>query len=706
MTHPQSVRRVAGMACGAMLAVVALLLTTFAATTAHAQTPGSVELVAQSSWVDDGGIFNLQVRVAGASRDSTVVLRVHEPWTDRNDFLRQDLNPDGSVLLELPPVVLGDAQETTNEVLGLELLLDGPNTRLDPPTPTTEGETGDQDDQDTASPAVLTSDGGSAVYPIEVLLLDVDDNLTDRFLTSMIELPRQDLRAPLDVSIVLEANAASNATPSSPTSLDEETLTRLGVVSSAFSRHPNANMALSISPETLLALSRDDSDQAAQIIDELRSNLTSAQLLPNPLIEVQEQAWFDAELNDDLVELYEAGSDVSIEAIGVEPEPSVMLLDQTVDGSGLDDIRELGVQGLILRPGQLSPLDRDIFPQALTTSFLVNPADDDEEPVLALVADAGLTNHFTNPDEPVLNANRMLADLVLLSLQNSGGRQSVVVSPPVDWDPDPAFLNVFLSGLERVPTIQGSSPLRALAETEITPRLGMGTLSGPLLRELNPPLRAASLRSFRTEFSQARNAIDSWATVIGDDTTSRQRLDELLHLSADHRLTQLERDDFIEAVYSLIDTQKDSSITTPAAETITLTGRESVVPIVVENNLDTNATVLMLLSSDELDFPEGSEIVQTLEPGPNRIEIPIVARASGDSPIQIQILSPDGLVLLGSAEVLVRTFAFSGVGIAIGVVAIIVLFVWWLRHVRGNRDTVDQFSDEESTEVQEEVIGV
>ena len=697
------------------LAIAVLVTTTFTPRPAHAQAAGSVELVAQSSWVDDGGIFSIQVRVAGASPDSSVVVRVLTPWVERDDFLRQDLTANSEVLLELPPVVLGDAQDSTNEVLGLEILLDGPNTRLDtnPLVPTDqedeEGEAGDASttiDQGQQL-AVLTSDGGSAVYPIQVSLLDGEGTLADSFLTSMIELPRQDLRSPLDVSIILEAAVPSSATPNASNPLDTESLSRLSVLSSAFAQHPGANMALSISPETLLALSRDDSEEATQIIDQLRSNLTSAQLLPNPLSELEEQAWFDADFTDALVQLYEAGSDVSIETIGIEPEPSVILLDRTIDGSGLNDIRELGVQGAIVRPAQLTPLDRTVFPQALTTSFLIDAEDDAVDPIPSLVADGGLANHFTNPGGAVFNANRMLADLVLLSLQNSGGRQSVVVNPPLAWEPDPAFLNIFLSGLERVPAIQGSSPLQALAETEITPRLGIGTLSGPLQRQLNPPLQAESLRSFRTEFSQAQNAIDSWSTVIGNDTATRRDLDELLYLSSDHRRTQVERDGFIEAVYSLINTQKDASITTPESETITLTGREVDVPTVLENDLDTDATVLLLLSSDELDFPEGSEVIQLLEPGPNRIDIPIIARASGDSPIRIQVFSPDGLVLLGSAEVLVRTFAFSGVGIAIGVIAIIVLFVWWLRHVRGDRDTVAAISDEQEAEAGNvEVIGV
>ncbi len=725
-------------------AFVAIVLITVmvAAYPARAQTPGSLELVAQTAWVDDGGIFSIQVRVAGATPDSTVVLRVLSPWTERDDFLREDLTENSTVLLELEPVVLGDAQETSNEVLGLEFLIDGPNTRqaeaiaaeraaaeqaaaeqaaaeIAAQQAAAEQDASDGPVDETAVPAdpapitpveppivlpALVSDGGSAVYPIEVSLLDGDGNLTDSFLTSMIELPRRDLRPPLDVSIVLEADVGTTATPDTPATLTDEDLTEMRVLSDAFAQHLSANMALSISPETLLALTRHESEQAELIIEQLQSSLKSEQLLPNPLTELEEQAWFDAELTDELAKLYEAGDDVMVRAIGVEPVTSVMLLDRTLNTTSLDHLAELGVQGAIVRPAQLVPLDRSIFPQALTTSFLID-GDDDVEPLPALVADGGLANHFTNPGGAVLNANRLLADLVLLSLQNPSGRQSVVVNPPRAWVPDATFLNVMLSGIERIPAMRGSTPTRALSETEITPSGGIGTIGGPLHRELNPALRAESLEDFRTEYRLARAFIDSWSTVIGTENPSRTQLDELLHLSTNAELSNDEREAFIVDIYSRINDEREASITTPEAETITLTGRDSLVPIVVENNLATEASVLMKLSSEELDFPEGSELIQTLQPGPNRIAIPISARASGDSPIRIEVLSPDGLVELGSSVVLVRTFAFSGVGIAIGAVAILVLLVWWLRHVRGTRGTIAPLHEAETREA-EEVIGV
>ena len=129
-------------------------------------------------------------------------------------------------------------------------------------------------------------------------------------------------------------------------------------------------------------------------------------------------------------------------------------------------------------------------------------------------------------------------------------------------------------------------------------------------------------------------------------------------------------------------------------------------PIVVENNLSVNASVLLVLDSEKLAFPDGRELPVVLTPGPNRIDIAIEALASGDSPIRIQVLSPDRSILLGSSEVLVRTFAFSGVGLIIGISAIVVLLLWWLRHLRSSRDTVETLPDSPTSAQTEESLGV
>ena len=291
-------------------------------------------------------------------------------------------------------------------------------------------------------------------------------------------------------------------------------------------------------------------------------------------------------------------------------------------------------------------------------------------------------------DDAVLRANRLLADLTLLALERRDIRRSATIIAPTDWVPDSKFLNVLLAGIERIPVIDGASPKAALSSTAFAPAGGDGSIGPPLRREL-VPAEPTALGPFRTEYNQAASAIQSWQTVLATDPSSTVRLEELLRLSADQRLEPGVRSAYIDTIYRLIDEQKSSALVAPDTETITLTGRETSLPIIVENRLSDPVSVVLLLDSEKLQFPNGAEVQVTLQPGSNRIEVPVEVLASGDSPIRVQILSPDRAVLLESSEVVVRSFSFSGAGIVIGIGSIIVLVLWWLRHSRHPRGTLE-----------------
>jgi len=675
---------------GALL-IAALVTVTSTASPASSQTIGSIELIAQSAWVDGGGIFSTQVRVAGADAESVVRLEVYPPWEERGAFLRRELTSN-EPLFEIEPIPLSDLQDTSNEVLSIEF-----EVRASSRIP------GSNESETDGLLPILRTAGEPGVYPVEILLTDPEGLIIDRLQTSLIQLPRNDRPSPLRTAIVIEANPDATVDSDGNSILTPEDLADLGVLVDAATQHPEASVALSITADTLLALDRSEDPAAANLLDRI-ATLTSSQLIASPFAELEEQAWIDAGLTDQLHELYQAGADATTELVGVTPESRVLLLDRTITSEGLESFARRGVEGVIVRPAQVETLDREVFPQALTTRFLI-PADD-AEPVPALVADGALANHFISEQDPIARANRLLADLSLLSFQNADVRQAAVVNPPADWVVDATFLNVVLSGIERIPVLQGAAPFEALANAAFTPAAGVDTISAPLQRELTPRRRPVDLRSYRTEFSQASAAIESWTTVIASDQRSTDRLNELLHLSTARDLSDAQRQGFIDQVYIAIDNQKDDSITTPASETVTLTGRRSELPILIDNNLDIDAAVVVILDSEKLDFPEGRELTVVLEPGPTRVEIPIEARASGDSPIRLQIFSPDRSILLGSSEVLVRTFAFSGVGVIIGAIALGVLLLWWLRNKRSRRDTVVEVQPiEQNEQLVEDRIG-
>lgn len=661
-----------------------------------AQSLGSFELVAQSSWVDQGGIFNAQVRVAGADADSTVMFEVLAPWEDRGAFLTADTS-GAETLLTVGPIVLSEVQDTSNEVIGLEVEVGRQSTTPAPP------QNDESDDVPNAAPRLITN-GEPAVYPLVASLLTADGEVIDSFVSSIIHLPRRPVRSTLATSLILESPIGNSIDTDGASTLTTDEIAELLILVEAIAQHPNDNVSLSITGETLLSLQRTESPEATEILEMIGNGFSADQLLPEPFTQLEEQAWIDAGLTNELVDLYARSAQTTAELTGIEPNGSVVVLDSTVTSAGLAELQSLGVEGIVADPEVFEPVDPVFFPESLTTRFLVPAPDIDPLPAMAF--DNDLANHFVAGNGAVIDANRMLADLTLLSFQYPDTSQGAFVRPPADWLPDATFLNVLLSGLERIPSINSTSPEQVLAITSFTPARGIDSLSPPLQRELQPEQAPDDLRAYRTEFSQAQATIEAWSTVIASNTEDVGRLNELLELSTSSDHDDTDRNAYIDQIYSIIDTQRIDSITTPPTETITLTGRRSDVPILIDNNLDSDTAVLLLLDSEKLDFPEGREIDAVLTPGSNRIEVPIEARGSGDSPIRIQVFSPDRSILLGSSEIVVRLLAFSGVGVLIGGVAILVLLGWWLRHLRSARGTVKDSTANPDSKDSGELIGV
>ena len=701
MTIPRHRSHVLSTTRALLLATLVALLvvgaTALPATPATAQSLGSLELVAQSSWVDEGGIFNAQVRVAAADPEASVTFRVFPAWEQRTDFRNGTLREDAEPLVELEPIMLSEAQETSNEVLSIELEVSR-RTNLDIP------QVVDPELVEELPRPQLTTDGEPAVYPLEVTLLSPDGTSLDSFLTSIIYLPRFALGQPLATSLILQPAIGPSILPDGTSTLTETDIEGLGVLVEAISQHPDGKVALSITGETLLSLERSELAPADEILTSIRERFTDEQLLPRPFTNLEEQAWIDANLTAELAELYETNSTITNEITGLTPVGSVILVGESVSADGLSALRNLGAEGVIVQDDHVTPLDRSIFPDSLSTRFLIPTPN--RAPVPAMALNSELAEHFADAESVPFTANRLLGDLTMLALEYPNLSQGVVITPPEGWVPDERLLNVVLSGLERIPLLTGASPVEVLSTTSFASSAGVNALGSPLQRELDPRTNPANLRSYRTEFSQAEATIDSWSTVIVGDMDSVDRLHELLELSANGAFDTDQQLTYIDEIYRVIDTQRTDSITTQEADTFTLTGRNSDVPVVVNNNLDMDAAVLLLLDSEKLGFPEGREIEVVLTPGSNRIEVPIEALASGDSPIRIQVFSPDRTILLGSSEILVRTFAFSGVGVIIGTIAIAVLLLWWLRHRKQARGTVNRVPAHSDSPKTEEPIGV
>jgi hypothetical protein len=91
------------------------------------------------------------------------------------------------------------------------------------------------------------------------------------------------------------------------------------------------------------------------------------------------------------------------------------------------------------------------------------------------------------------------------------------------------------------------------------------------------------------------------------------------------------------------------------------------------------------LDSDQLEFPDGDVMTETLQPGGTPIRIPVRTRASGAFPLIIVVTSPDGSVVLERTRFDIRSTAVSGVGLVLSIGAGLFLALWWARHWRKTR---------------------
>ncbi len=124
------------------------------------------------------------------------------------------------------------------------------------------------------------------------------------------------------------------------------------------------------------------------------------------------------------------------------------------------------------------------------------------------------------------------------------------------------------------------------------------------------------------------------------------------------------------------------AIVLPTAQSFRVTAHRSTLPLVVLHQGQRPLRVALRLASPEVEFEGANPLVVVLQPGANDLEIPIRTRRSGEFDLTIEVISPDGALIMGTVPVEVQSRAISGVGILLSIGALTFLVVWWARNAR------------------------
>jgi hypothetical protein len=306
--------------------------------------------------------------------------------------------------------------------------------------------------------------------------------------------------------------------------------------------------------------------------------------------------------------------------------------------------------------------------------------------VTAIATDSQVDALFTRfPNDPVLAANQILAALEFIHFENpfKADPRGVVVEPPASWQPSAPLLNALLG------EIVGNPALSPVTLDQLFTQVPRGGNHEPATRHLQAgPAPAASRLSHNVAIRLAteRTHLASFsAAVHGRQPASLTTMADLLLATENRSFTPAQR-----ATALGIYTQRFNSmiglITLAAQGSLTFTSRTAAIPITVLSAEPFPVKVVVSLVSDKFSFPDGSSRSVVLDRSTTPVRLEARSRTSGDRlPVEVTVTTPDGGLTIAHADLTVHATSISFVGIALTLLAALVLVVWWVRTWRRGR---------------------
>jgi hypothetical protein len=665
----------------AVTAVVALAAGSLVlppAAPAAAQDAALLTLLARTAWVGEGFDFQVTVRATAAPEGSQLRLSVHDEVRSRSEFersldglgLRRELFP-------LPPVALDAADPDGDGAISLVVPLV---------------------ERDGVEPVAIDDPG---TYPVEVELLDADDEVLATLRTHLVRLPpagaEPDL-VPLAVAVVIPVHADPvDLDPRAQAPTEAPVLEQLDALTAALAAHPEVPVTISATPESIAAAAATD----PELVEELAAAVAApaSEVLANTWVRLDDAAWQRAD----------AGALTRQLARGDQALSTALDLDTTEgrlvrSGRAAPTVAAMvghGASLVIVDEADLEPLDTTLFPYTVARPFALSLDDGTAEgsaSVPALGSDPALAALAAEVDaDPVLAAHQILADLSVIGADEPESARVATLVLPADAARSAQFLDALLAGLEAPaaanalqpgadPVLVGSTASTALARVDPTAEGDGDDGDEPVVRTFAETEEATDVTELAEALADEDADVASYRAVFGAEDPIAQRCEVVLATSASSDLDAGTRNGAVNATRSVRE-EILGGIQPPESQRVRLTDREGQIQLVVTNASGAPADVDLLLRGDRLVFPDAPDGTMRvrLEEIQTRIDLRVEARSSGDAPLEIGLASPDGRLDLGQSRITVRATAISGVGIGLMVAALLFLAVWWTRTIRRER---------------------
>jgi hypothetical protein len=527
--------------------------------------------------------------------------------------------------------------------------------------------------------------GCGGVYPLQVSLVDVFTGqpvTIDSFTTYLIVVPSKvPPRERLRFSFVVPIGVPPAFTPAGVPKVPRGILSRIETLAWAEATWPQAPLTVDLYGQTVLAVVQ--SRKNAKLAHALTVNPDV--VVGGPFSAVNPTRLIRAGLASDLASQFARSDQVFAKVLGGSASSGIYVATTPIGARGIADLVSDGITRIVVPENNLESVPNSKpaatqWPYTLSAPFRISGST-----VEGLQADPGLAAHLGAPGSPALGAQQLLADLAELYFDSPDYPQprGVALVAPDSWVPKTGFLNAALRGLASSPIVT-TIPLGQLFQVprgtcQEPPSVVTGC--SPAVRSIaTPTLTGESITS--GEVQAARAQLAELSSVIPGDTTTLNALDDGILLAETAGLDTAARQAYLAAPMAMMD-KLGSELSLPAGRTVTVTSSSARLPIAITSAARTPLHVILLVSGPNLT--SSTDVPVVLKHGTTSFIVRVGTRTSGDSTLQLQLVSPGGLLQLASAEFTIRSTAISGVAIFLTAGAGAFLLFWWFRSASRRR---------------------
>jgi len=550
--------------------------------------------------------------------------------------------------------------------------------------------------------------GCGGVYPLQVSLVDVLSRqpvTIDSFTTYVVVVPSTVAsQKRLRFSFVLPVGASVALSATGSPSVPAATLAAVETIARA-ETSSSVPLSVDLYGQTLLALAGNK--KLLKLVTKVAYGGHDS-LIGGPFSDIDPTQLVRAGLERELASQIEDGNAVFEKVLHTFGASHIFVATTPVGPGGLAALAADGIGYIVVLQSNLeSATTRQPsvvqWPYTLSAPFFIPGSI-----VEGLQADPGLAAHLTGAGSPALRAQQLLADLAEIYFDSPDYpmARGVALVAPNSWVPQPEFLSDVLRGLKSSPIVT-TLPLRRLFSTvrrgncQLPPVVVNGCSAA--VRALASPALASGGSVTSGQLQAARTQLAELSSIIPTGAGMIHGLEDAMLLAETTGLSPSLRQAYLSAPRVTM-LRLGSQLGLPAGRTVTVTSASARFPIAITSSSRTPIHAILVVSGQDLS--SSPEIAVVLKRGTTSLIVRVHTRTSGDSSMQLQLLSPVGHLQLARVELTIRSTAISNVAIALTIGAVGFLFLWWFRsasrrHRRRAKHVSGQLPQQSSEAVQE-----